>query len=239
MITCDDLRPMLAGYVDGQLSALEAEAVAAHLQQCGRCRQIVRDQQQAQYVLDADRPAAVPDERWADIGKRLRTELEGTGDRLVLKTRCRIETLSAPTLPTEEPRPPARPPEPPSPIRSPEPFRAGTIQPSQPERLLRRSRLLRPRAARPAARLRLGKARFAWAAHAIGALAAAIAIAIGLAPLLLQPSTATQAIEPGALARADDVTIMDIQTMDPHYNVVLYAGDAADVAAVWVVPANR
>jgi hypothetical protein len=58
-------------------------------------------------------------------------------------------------------------------------------------------------------------------------------------PLLLQPSTAAHAIEPGALARADDVTIMDIQTMDPHYNVVLYAGDAADVAAVWVVPANR
>ena len=229
---------MLAGYVDGQLSALEAEAVAAHLQQCGRCRQIVRDQQQAQYVLDADQPPAVPDERWADIGKRLRTELEGTGDRLVLKTRCRIETLSAPTLPTEEPRPPARPPEPPSCPKpacrqaGPEPFRAGT--------------LLRPRAARPPARLRLGearlrlgKARFSWAAHAIGAVAAALAIAIGLAPLLLQPSTATQAIEPGALARADDVTIMDIQTMDPHYNVVLYAGDAADVAAVWVVPANR
>ena len=219
---------MLAGYVDGQLSALEAEAVAAHLQQCGRCRQIVRDQQQAQYVLDADRPPAVPDERWADIGKRLRTELEGTGDRLVLKTRCRIETLSAPTLPTEEPRPPARPPEPPSPTSQPRAVPPVTAIP------------LQPRAARPAARLRLGKARFAWAAHAIGAVAAALAIAIGLVPLLLQgPSTATQTIEPGALARANDVTIMDIQTMDPHYNVVLYAGDAADVAAVWVVPANR
>jgi len=227
MITCDSIRPMLAGYVDGQLSALEAEAVAAHLGQCGRCRQILRDQQQVQYVLDADRPPEVADDRWEEIGKRLRDELEGTGERIVLKTRSRIETLLTsppPALQDVEPAPPARPTEPPSPAD--QPCAAAPLPPTT---------LFKPPAVRPAAR-------FAWVAHAIGALAAAILIALGLAPLLLQGPSPTvvqaPAIEPETLARHNDVDILEVQTMAPNYNVILYGGDAADVAAVWVVPTD-
>ena len=234
MITCDDLRPMLAGYVDGQLSALEAEVVAAHLEQCGRCRQTLRDQQQVQYVLDADRPPEVADDRWEEIGKRLRAELEGTGERIVLKTRSRIETLLTsppPALQDVEPAPPARPTEPPSPAAPlpPTTFKSPAVRPAARLRL-------------GEARLRRGKARFVWVAHAIGALAAALLIALGLAPLLLQGPSSTvvqaPAIEPDTLARRNDVVIMEVQTMAPNYNVILYAGDAADVAAVWVVPTD-
>ena len=103
MATCEDIRPLLGAYADAQLDALETDAVVVHLEQCGRCRQTVRDQQQVQHVLDSWAPPAVEAAEWTEMGRRLRAELEGRGDPLVLKTRPRTEFLE-PT-PDQHPRP--------------------------------------------------------------------------------------------------------------------------------------
>ncbi|MGB2613914.1 MAG: zf-HC2 domain-containing protein, partial [Phycisphaerae bacterium] len=61
---------MLAGYADGELSAVEREAIRLHLDRCGRCRALVADQQRVQRVLDSYVPPAVPPERWTAMRRR-------------------------------------------------------------------------------------------------------------------------------------------------------------------------
>jgi anti-sigma factor RsiW len=224
MIGCDDVRPLLGAYADKELNPLEADAVAVHLDQCGRCRQVVRDQQHVQHVLNSFQPAAVADHRWAEIGKRLRAELEGKGERAALKTRPRIESLeptpvATPSLRAEElatpPRPASRAPG--AAARTP----SVTVFKVRPPR--RRDR-------------------FGWTAHVLGAVAATIVIALGMASTWTGPLPVTPAapspLGPIALAGPRDVRITDVEMTDPNYNLVISAGDANDVAAVYVVPAQ-
>jgi len=243
MATCDDVRPLLGAYADKELEALEADAVATHLEQCGRCRQTVSDQQRVQHVLTSCQPPPVPDYRWDEIGKRLRAELEGTGKPAVLKTRPRIESLeptpvSTPSLRAEELATPfARVPEAP-PSTGPygraaprasstacPPF-GGTARPPS-VAVLR----VRPRRYRD----RLG-----WAAHAVGAVAATLIIALGMASMQMGPGlpAPAAAIGPIALAGPKDVDIMNVEMTDPGYELVVSAGDANDVVTVYVVPAR-
>jgi len=224
---CEEIRPLLGAYADGELDPIESDAVVAHLQQCGRCRQVVRDQQQAQHVFDSYQPPPVAASEWAAIGRRLRAELEGKGEPRVLKTRSRSEALE----PTPVSTPALRPDE----VRS--EFRRDPDLKRPPSRPWAAA----PPAAAPLTILRpkptRRHARNAWVAHAFGAAAAVFVVFLGLASPWLTPDDET--IEPIVLAKPQDVIIMDIQTMDPDYNVVLYAGDAADVAALWVILNRR
>ena len=220
---CNEARLMLAGYADGELSALENEALAAHLEQCGRCRQIVHDQQRVQHVLDSYDPSPVEENDWSGIGTALKAELEGKGEPVQLKTRPRIEGLD----PTPEAQPPIapEPPPPPAPIVREVPAPAA-----------------RPRGAAAAARapamtlikVRPHKARqpLRWMAHVAGAAAAALVIALGMATLWTR---AAPPLAPNTLARQDDVAIMELET-DADYSVILYTGDTDDVVAIWVEP---
>ena len=223
-MTCEEIKGMLGGYADGELSPIETDAVASHLETCGRCRQIVREQQRVQHVLDAYRPPPVADPRWNEIGRHLRAELEGTGEPLVLKTRARTDALD-PTPASLEPvgrsemRAAARPArEAPSP-RAPKPAAA------PPSLMVMK---VRPHKARHAP--------FGWVAHVVGALAACLVLAIGLAALW---QTTAPPLGLNTLARQDDVSFMEVQMTDPDYSVVVYAGDASDPAAVWVVPSQE
>ncbi|HUU11775.1 MAG TPA: zf-HC2 domain-containing protein [Phycisphaerae bacterium] len=222
-MTCDDAKPMLAGYADGELSALENDAIAAHLAQCGRCRQIIRDQQRIQHVLDSHQPPAVDDARWNEIGKRLRAELEGQGEPIQLKTRSRIEGLD----PTPEAQAPLAPDEPSAPARPAREVPAPTARP----RAMPAARQA-PAMTVIRVRPRRGRAPFRWVAHLVGAVAAALIIGLGLATLW----TRTPPLDAGALARQDDVAIMGLEMLDPDHNLVLLGGDAGDVAAIWVEP---
>jgi len=226
-MNCDEVKPMLGGYADGQLSPIETDAVASHLEACGRCRQIVRDQQRVQHVLGAYRPPAVPDQRWNEMGKRLRAELDGTGEPIVLKTRARTETLD----PTPQPQMAVGRDEKPAAARSARPAPAPSPRPRAP----------RPAGAPPSltvmqVRARRGRhAPFGWVAHVVGALAAALVILFGLAAVWQDRALP---LGPSTLARQDDVAIMEMQMTDPDYSVVVFAGDATDGAAVWVVPSE-
>ena len=220
---CDEAKLMLAGYADGELSALENEGLAAHLEQCGRCRQIVHDQQRVQHVLDSYDPSPVEESDWSGIGKALKAELEGKGEPVQLRTRPRIEGLD----PTPEASPPIAPEEPPPPA----PIVREVPAPAA-----------RPRGAAAAARapaMTLIKARprkarqpLRWMAHVSGAAAAALVIALGMATLWTR---AAPPLAPNTLARQADVAIMKLET-DADYSVILYTGDTDDVVAIWVEP---
>ena len=166
-------------------------------------------------------PPLVAEPRWAEMSKRLRAELEGHGQRTVLKTRSRVEAL--------EPTPPVQP-----------SLRSDETRPSAPRPAPRPRPVVTPGRGGPAVtvlkvHVRRPHARFGWVAHLVGAVAAVLLVALCLHSLWIQPETSVVSI---ALARPQDVAIMDIETMDPDYNVIVYAGDASDVAAVWVVPSQ-
>jgi hypothetical protein len=82
-------------------------------------------------------------------------------------------------------------------------------------------------------RAKARRPRFAWVAHAVGAIAAAVLIAVGIATVL---RTRDFGPAPDALATQADVTIYEIQMLDPGYNLILFAGGPKDIAAVWVEP---
>ena len=244
MATCDEVKPMLGAFADKQLSPLEADAVAIHLEQCGRCRQAVREQQRVQHVLNSFQPPPVAESQWDQIGKRLRAELEGKAAPAKLKTRTRIESLeptpmSVPSLRSDELATPFQ--------RSPEPPRPVIRMPST--------------SARPPAmtvlkvRPQRRRGRFAWAAHVVGAAAATIIITLGMVPAYLNPEPAAMPgapvaatavakaapmapTGPIALAGPEDVSIMDVEMTVPGYNLIVSGGDADDVAAVLVVPSK-
>jgi len=246
-MNCDEAREMLAGYADGELSPVENDALAAHLRECGRCRQIVHDQQRVQHVFDQYPVPSVSDEEWDAVGKRLRAELAGEGEPTDLKTRPRVEGLepatpeaelepAAPTEPSaaaavaeakpetvaepspEKPAPPARAArEVPAP--SPRPERAAA-RPAAPTRIVHRRR---PRA---------GPSPLRWVAHLVGLAAAASVILLALAPLWLDRAPP---LEPGTLARQSDVEILELEC-DPTCGVVLQTGDVDGVMAIWIEP---
>ncbi|MGB2798218.1 MAG: hypothetical protein WBD44_13285, partial [Phycisphaerae bacterium] len=82
-------------------------------------------------------------------------------------------------------------------------------------------------------RVKPRRPRFAWVAHAVGAIAAAVLIAVGIATVL---RTTDFGLAPDALATQADITIHEIQMLDPGYNLILFAGGPKDIAAVWVEP---
>jgi len=226
MSNCEEFRPLLGAYADGQLEPIEADAVAAHVEQCGRCRQTFREQQRVQHVFDAYQPPAVSEARWVEMAKRLKAELEG--QHATLKTRSRVEALeptpqAQPSLQAEETRPrPPRAAEPPRPA----PRSRPTAAPATTAPAVLRVLKVRPRRHR---------ARFGWVAHIAGAVAAAVIIAISLHSVWMEPDASVGLI---ALARPQDVAILNIETLDPDYNVIIDTGDASEAAVVWVVPSQ-
>lgn len=222
-MNCDEAKTMLAAYADGELSSLENEAVVGHLEQCGRCRQIVRDQQRVQHVLDSYQPPPVGDDAWEAIGKRLRAELAGKGEQAPLKTRARIEGLdmtpAAGPAVTDDETPAA-----------PRPLRSIPAPVARPRATAARAPM--PAMATLRARTRRVRSTFGWVAHVAGAAAAALVVGLGLASLWVH---APPPIEPGALARQGDVAILAIET-DANYSLILRAGDTADVITLWVEP---
>jgi anti-sigma factor RsiW len=210
---CDEIRTMLAGYADAELAALEREAVEAHLAHCGRCRALVADQKRVQRVLEFYAPPPVPAERWSAMSRRLADELAGR-EHADLVTQHRLDSLD-----DLEDESPAEPRETRVPAPRPRPLRLATSRGPVLKVLGPRAKARRPR--------------FAWVAHAVGATAAAVLITVGIATVL---RTTDFGLAPDALATQADITIHEIQMLDPGYNLILFAGGPKDIAAVWVEP---
>ena len=210
---CDEIRTMLAGYADAELTALEQEAVEAHLAHCGRCRALVADQKRVQRVLESYAPPPVPAERWSAMSRRLADELAGR-EHADLVTQHRLDSLD-----DLEDESPAEPDEPRVPAARPRPLRLAASRGPGLQILGPRAKARRPR--------------LAWVAHAVGAIAAVVFLAVGISTVL---RTTDFGPAPDALATQGDVTIQEIQMLDPGYNLILFAGGPKDIAAVWVEP---
>ena len=224
MLTCNQTRPLLAGFADGELPAVEREAVAAHLEACGRCRQCVLDQQHVQHVLESYTPPAVGERQWTAIGKRLRSELEGAGLKAVLKTRTRVESLQE--TPVEE-----REDDEETPVTTAD--LPASVRPPTPRTGHRPTTLPLPGTAAATGRAKRRRVRHKWVAHLVGALAAGVILVMGLT-LLWDADPSASSTQ--AMALQKDVQILDVQMLDPDYTVVLNVGDADDVAGIWVIP---
>ncbi len=227
MLSCSQTRPLLAGFADDELQAVEREAVAAHLETCGRCRQRILDQQHVQHVLESYTPPAVSERRWATLGKRLRNELEDTGLKAVLKTQARVESL-------EETRTEDNEDEDETTVTAaglPDSVRPSTVRTGQ-----RPTALPLPGTAAAAVRAKRRQVRHKWVAHLVGALAASVILVLGLA-LLWDTGTPTSPTQ--AMALQKDVQILDVQMLDPDYTVVLNIGDPDDVAGIWLIPIDE
>ena len=212
---CDEIRTMLAGYADAELTALEQEAVEAHLAHCGRCRALVADQKRVQRVLESYTPPLVPAERWSAMSRRLADELAGR-EHTDLVTQHRLDSLD-----DLEDESPAEPDETPVPTARPRPLRLAASRGPVLQVLEPRAKARRPR--------------LAWVAHAVGAIAAAVLLAVGIATVL---RTTDFRLAPDALATRADVEIHEVEVMDPNYNVIVYAGGKRDAAFIWVDPAK-
>jgi len=210
---CDEIRTMLAGYADAELAALEREAVEAHLAHCGRCRALVADQKRVQRVLESNAPPSVPAERWSAMWRRLADELADR-EHADLVTQHRLDSLD-----DLEDESPAEPRETRVPAARPGPLRLAASRGPVLKVLGPRAKARRPR--------------FAWVAHAVGAIAAAVLIAVGVATVL---RTTDFGLAPDALATQADVEIHEVEVMDPNYNVIVYAGGKSDIAFIWVQP---
>jgi len=235
-MNCDEAKEMLAGYADGELSPVENDAIAVHLEQCGRCRQAVHDQQRVQYVLAQYDPPLVSEAVWEEVGRQLRAELVGDAEPTELKTLPPTQDTD-PTPAVELPPEP----EPESPTVKALDEALGDLPAApagRPAREVPAPGPAGPAARRPAAamtvqrRRRAGPILMGWTAHLAGLAAAAAIILLSLAALLLDRAPP---LEPAALARAADVDIMELEC-DPTCNVVLHTGDVDGVMAIWLEP---
>ncbi len=261
---CEQIRHLLAGFADGEVTTLEAAIVEQHVAACGRCRQVLHGQQQVKHVLGSYEPPPVEKRRWEAVGETLRAELAGTGDPVVLKTRPHVEGLDAtpqeleameevsaaeaeveralgsdaergdageaekaPERPRRR-RPAAREPAEPVPRKAPPAPSPRVVQ--------RRPPAISVLAAKPSRHRQGSTRRVGWGAHAVGALAAALILAVCfMAAVTYREAAAMEPIDFGDLARQGDVEFHAVEVLDPHYDIVFCGGNTDDLAGVFVV----
>jgi hypothetical protein len=72
MKTCHDVEPRLSEFIDDGLSAGDRAEVNAHVSQCARCRDLLRDLQQIRRAAQALGPVAPPDHVWLQVAGQAR-----------------------------------------------------------------------------------------------------------------------------------------------------------------------
>lgn len=70
-MTCDDVRPQLTAYLDGELADDRGSAVRGHLRGCAGCRQAARDEAVLRDALRELPPIDPPATLWAGVQRQL------------------------------------------------------------------------------------------------------------------------------------------------------------------------
>jgi hypothetical protein len=70
-VNCDDVRPRLTAYLDGELEGDRGSAVRGHLRECPACRQVATDEAALRDGLRALPPMDPPPSLWAGVQARL------------------------------------------------------------------------------------------------------------------------------------------------------------------------
>lgn len=71
MTTCDQIRPSLTAYLDGELADDHGSAVRGHLRECAGCRQVARDEAALRDGLRVLPPVDPPASLWAGVQAQL------------------------------------------------------------------------------------------------------------------------------------------------------------------------
>ena len=67
---CDDVLPLIAGYLDGELSEAQSGPVRQHLLDCPACRQVTQDQKALKSWFRPTAPVAAPEGFAARVARR-------------------------------------------------------------------------------------------------------------------------------------------------------------------------
>jgi hypothetical protein len=70
-MSCDEVRPRLTGYLEGELDADRGSVVRGHLRECAACRQIAADEAALRDGLRQLPPVDPPPSLWAGVQARL------------------------------------------------------------------------------------------------------------------------------------------------------------------------
>src|SRR3954471_5490394 len=74
MTTCDQTRPRLTAYLDGDLADDPGSVVRGHLRECAACREVARDEAALRDGLRQLPPVDPPPSLWAGVQARLAAE---------------------------------------------------------------------------------------------------------------------------------------------------------------------
>jgi len=245
----DELKPLLAGFVDGELTTVEQQAVEEHVAGCAICRELLDEQRAAadaygQYTIED-----VPEAQWGTMWARLEPELPEPAKRVDLESLASVATddeaaAEQPGEPgaadaTEAPVPKivtGSPPEVPgespeageTPDAPPEPEAKVDEAEEEPVVRLSKKRPKRPRVFKP---LRFRRMRHTVWAHAAG-IAACLLVA-AMVFLSIKP-----VIRVDEFARSDEVMVELVMSDDPRAmprQMTLDADGGGQIPLVWIV----
>lgn len=92
-MTCREATPLLSDYLDHTLEATARAQVAAHLDMCASCRDVLADLDRIRSAARSLGPVTPPDHIWLEIAGRIRLE-QGTPVPMARATRVRTSTRS-------------------------------------------------------------------------------------------------------------------------------------------------
>ncbi|MDK1032815.1 MAG: zf-HC2 domain-containing protein, partial [Planctomycetia bacterium] len=101
-MNCDEIKPLLAGYVDDQLSTVQSAAVEGHVESCGRCRESLQSQRSVQRILIQNEGTPLTERQFQLVSARLEEALSRDGETSVEEDVASLLAL------VDEPKPPPK-----------------------------------------------------------------------------------------------------------------------------------
>ena len=240
----DELKPLLAGFVDGEITALERQAVEEHVARCEVCRALLDEQLSVAEAYGQYPIEEVPEDRWGTMWTRIESTLPEPVKRVDLESLALVATDDeAATEPLDEPdaaEATEAATEPPSDVPGESPEAAGEPDASpasdakadeaeeEPVVRLPKKRSERPRVFKP---LRFRRMRHTAWAHAAG-IAACLLVA-AMVFLSINP-----VIRVDEFARSDEVTVELVMSDAPRAmprQMTLDADGGGQIPLVWIV----
>jgi anti-sigma factor RsiW len=105
---CSDIHILLAGLVDGELTAEERAAVEAHVAKCGACRKLAKSQREAAAAYAKYPVEKLTEQEWQAVWRKVGSRLP-TGAKRVSLESLREMDFAGEFLPDVEEAPAARP----------------------------------------------------------------------------------------------------------------------------------
>jgi Putative zinc-finger len=240
----EELKPLLAGFVDGELTAVEQQAVEEHVGKCEACRELLDEQRAAAEAYARYAIEEVSDDQWGAMWAKLDPELPKPAKRVDLESLASVATddEGAAELPDEPEAADATEGEASVPgvvTESPEvadeeadasPAAEAKADEAEEETVVRlpKKRPKRPRVFKP---LRFRRMRHTVWAHAAG-IAACLLVA-AMVFLSIKP-----VIRVDEFARSDEVVVELVMSDNPRAmprQMTLHADGGGQIPLVWIV----